>query len=171
MADSSYPGVYVEESGTNVHPIAGVDTSTAGMVGVTDRGPIEAQLVTSWNDFADRFGDSTTPPAIFRRVAVRISLLLAAEATRGVPAVAGSVQTPLGPADATRVSGEVVVVPQQPCVRCTMVTRPQPALERDLDIFRTVARHHAGTFGVWTAVRTPGTVRTGDRLELVAVPA
>lgn len=55
--------------------------------------------------------DSTTPPAIFRRVAVRISLLLAAEATRGVPAVAGSVQTPLGPADATRVSGEVVVVP------------------------------------------------------------
>ena len=43
-----------------------------------------------------------------------------------------------------------------------MVTRPQPHLERDLDIYRTVARHHGGNFGVWTAVATPGTIRLGD---------
>ncbi|MGZ4673654.1 MAG: MOSC domain-containing protein, partial [Ilumatobacteraceae bacterium] len=45
--------------------------------------------------------------------------------------------------------GAAEVLPRQPCVRCTMVTRPQPALTRDLDIYKTVARHHGGTFGVW----------------------
>jgi uncharacterized protein YcbX len=60
--------------------------------------------------------------------------------------------------------GDVALVPQERCVRCTMVTRPQPALERDLDTYRTIARHHAGTLGVWTAVRTPGVIRVGDPL-------
>lgn len=55
--------------------------------------------------------DSTTPPDLFRRMAVRISVILAAEATRDVPSVAGTVHTPLGPAKAQRVSGDVVVVP------------------------------------------------------------
>lgn len=55
--------------------------------------------------------DSATPPDLFRRMAVRISVILAAEATRDIPAVAGTVQTPLGPAEALRVDGEVVVVP------------------------------------------------------------
>lgn len=62
--------------------------------------------------------------------------------------------------------GAVELRPRQPCVRCTMVTRPQPGLERDVDIYRTVARHHDGTLGVWTAVRTPGTIRTGDPLQI-----
>ena len=44
-------------------------------------------------------------------MAVRISLLLAAEATRDLPSVRGQVATPLGPADARRVTGGVVVVP------------------------------------------------------------
>jgi uracil phosphoribosyltransferase len=44
-------------------------------------------------------------------MAVRISLLLAAEATRDVPADAVSVQTPLGAAPGLRVTAAVVVVP------------------------------------------------------------
>ena len=44
-------------------------------------------------------------------MAVRISLLLAAEATRDVPADPATVQTPLGPADGLRVRQGVVVVP------------------------------------------------------------
>ena len=44
-------------------------------------------------------------------MAVRISLLLAAEATRDLPASAVTVQTPLGPAEGRRVSADVVVVP------------------------------------------------------------
>jgi uracil phosphoribosyltransferase len=55
--------------------------------------------------------DVTTPPEVFRRMAIRISLLLAAEATRDVPSEAVSVQTPLGPAPGRRVRKGVVVVP------------------------------------------------------------
>lgn len=62
--------------------------------------------------------------------------------------------------------GDAVVVPREPCVRCTMVTRPQPGLERDLEVYKTLARHHAGTFGAWTAVEAPGTVRVGDEVRV-----
>ena len=55
--------------------------------------------------------DARTPPEDFRRMAVRISLLLAAEATRDLPASPVTVQTPLGPAEGRRVSADVVVVP------------------------------------------------------------
>jgi uracil phosphoribosyltransferase len=55
--------------------------------------------------------DAGTPPELFRRVAVRISLLLATEATRDVPSTAATVGTPLGPAESRRISGDVVVVP------------------------------------------------------------
>jgi uracil phosphoribosyltransferase len=55
--------------------------------------------------------DAATPPEVFRRMAVRISLLLAAEATRDLPSDVGRVQTPLGPAESRRATGNVVVVP------------------------------------------------------------
>jgi uracil phosphoribosyltransferase len=55
--------------------------------------------------------DAATPPGLFRRMAVRISLLLAAEATRDVPGAAVRIQTPLGPAEGRRITGDVVVVP------------------------------------------------------------
>jgi uracil phosphoribosyltransferase len=55
--------------------------------------------------------DARTPPEEFRRMAVRISLLLAGEATRDLPASPVTVQTPLGPAEGRRVSADVVVVP------------------------------------------------------------
>lgn len=62
--------------------------------------------------------------------------------------------------------GPVELVPSQPCVRCTMVTRPQPGLERDLDIFRTIARSHGGTLGVWAGVSKPGTLRIGEPVDV-----
>ena len=55
--------------------------------------------------------DASTPPELFRKMAVRISLLLAAEATRDVPTSDAEVITPLGPAPGRRVNGGVVVVP------------------------------------------------------------
>ena len=55
--------------------------------------------------------DRDTPPELFRRMAVRISLLLAAEATRDIPGAPVSVRTPIGPADGRRIGGDVVVVP------------------------------------------------------------
>jgi uracil phosphoribosyltransferase len=55
--------------------------------------------------------DASTPPEVVRRMAIRISLLLAAEATRVVPSEDVSVQTPIGPAPGRRVRKGVVVVP------------------------------------------------------------
>lgn len=55
--------------------------------------------------------DAGTGPELFRRMAVRISLLLAAEALRDLPGESVTVQTPLGPADGRRLGAEVVVVP------------------------------------------------------------
>jgi uracil phosphoribosyltransferase len=55
--------------------------------------------------------EASTSPELFRHMAVRISLLLACEATRDVPTVAARVQTPLGPAEGRRVRDGVVVVP------------------------------------------------------------
>jgi uracil phosphoribosyltransferase len=53
---------------------------------------------------------STTPPE-FRRAANRISVLLAAEALKDVPASPATVTTPLGPAEGMIVRTDVVVVP------------------------------------------------------------
>jgi uracil phosphoribosyltransferase len=55
--------------------------------------------------------DKRTPPAAFRRAATRISVLLAAEAMRGIATAQTTVDTPLGPAAGQRVAADVVVVP------------------------------------------------------------
>jgi len=55
--------------------------------------------------------DKQTPPDAFRRLATRISVLLAAEALRAVPTAEVTVETPIGPAGGRRVASDVVVVP------------------------------------------------------------
>jgi uracil phosphoribosyltransferase len=55
--------------------------------------------------------DKRTPPEGFRRAATRISVLLASEAMRELPATDVSVETPLGPAPGRLVTPDVVVVP------------------------------------------------------------
>ncbi len=58
MPEYLSPGVYVEEVDKGSKPIEAVGTSTAGFLGVTDKGPVnEAILVTNWNQFAKTFGD------------------------------------------------------------------------------------------------------------------
>lgn len=61
--------------------------------------------------------------------------------------------------------GAVLLLPTQPCIRCTMVTRSQPGLDADVEIFRTLARHHRGLFGVWSDVVAPGRLSVGDRVS------
>jgi phage tail sheath protein FI len=58
MPEYLAPGVYIEEVESGPKPIEGVSTSTAGMVGMTVRGPVDGlpQLVTSFADFRRRFG-------------------------------------------------------------------------------------------------------------------
>jgi uncharacterized protein len=68
--------------------------------------------------------------------------------------------------DRTVTVGDAAVVPRALCQRCTMVTRPQPQLARDLDVYRTLLRSHGGTLGVWSGVATPGHVRLHDPVRL-----
>ncbi len=56
MPEYLSPGVYVEEIDAGPQPISAVATSTAGAVGVTRKGPITPQLITSYGDFLRLYG-------------------------------------------------------------------------------------------------------------------
>ncbi|MFI3312687.1 MAG: phage tail sheath subtilisin-like domain-containing protein [Eubacteriales bacterium] len=58
MAEYLSPGVYVEEFESGGKPMEGVSTSTAGFVGMAERGPVEGvpQLVTNFADFKRIYG-------------------------------------------------------------------------------------------------------------------
>lgn len=58
MPEYLSPGVYVEEFDSGAQPLEGVSTSTAGFIGLAQRGPVEGipQLVTSFADFQRTFG-------------------------------------------------------------------------------------------------------------------
>jgi uncharacterized protein len=56
-ATLTYPGVYIEEAQSGVHPITAVATSIAAFVGRALRGPVdEAVTITSLSDFERIFG-------------------------------------------------------------------------------------------------------------------
>lgn len=75
--------------------------------------PVSLRLVDHplVHDALAELRDARTVPPAFRRAANRISVLLAAEALRDVPASPTTVTTPLGPAEGRVVETDVVVVP------------------------------------------------------------
>ena len=58
MAEYLSPGVYVEEFESGAKPMEGVETGTAGFVGLAERGPVVGlpQLVTNFSDFKRIYG-------------------------------------------------------------------------------------------------------------------
>ncbi|HEV2124747.1 MAG TPA: MOSC domain-containing protein [Chloroflexota bacterium] len=54
-----------------------------------------------------------------------------------------------------------------PCPRCVMTTLPQSDLPRDVGILRAAAKHHDANVGVYASVVQGGTVRRGDRIQLI----
>lgn len=58
MAEYLSPGVYVEEFDRGPQPMEGVSTSTAGFIGLAQKGPVEGlpQLITSFADFLRVYG-------------------------------------------------------------------------------------------------------------------
>ncbi|MDE6700033.1 MAG: phage tail sheath family protein, partial [Acetatifactor sp.] len=58
MAEYLSPGVYVEEFDSGIKAMEGVGTSTAGFVGMAQKGPIQGLpvLITSMADYQRRFG-------------------------------------------------------------------------------------------------------------------
>ncbi|MGH8248622.1 MAG: hypothetical protein ACREUU_19610, partial [Gammaproteobacteria bacterium] len=62
MPEYLAPAVYVEEVDTGNKPIEGVSTSTAGMIGVTERGPVNVPiLITSYGEYVRWFGERLDP--------------------------------------------------------------------------------------------------------------
>src|SRR5438034_174806 len=64
MPEYLSPGVFIEEIDAGPRPIAGVSTSTTGMVGVTVRGPStgKPQLVTNFLEYQRTFGGFLADP-------------------------------------------------------------------------------------------------------------
>lgn len=56
MPEYLSPGVYVEEIKIGLKPIEGVSTSTAGFLGLTERGPTAIRLVTDFEQFQRVYG-------------------------------------------------------------------------------------------------------------------
>ena len=58
MAEYLSPGVYVEEYESGGKPMEAVGTSTAGFIGLAERGPVEGvpQLITNFSDFRRTYG-------------------------------------------------------------------------------------------------------------------
>jgi phage tail sheath protein FI len=59
MPEYLSPGVYVEEIEIGAKPIEGVSTSTAGFLGLTERGPTAPRLVTGFEQFQRIYGGFT----------------------------------------------------------------------------------------------------------------
>jgi phage tail sheath protein FI len=56
MPEYLAPGVYVEEIEIGAKPIEGVSTSTLGLLGETERGPVAPRLVTNFEDYRRMYG-------------------------------------------------------------------------------------------------------------------
>ena len=64
MPEYLAPGVYTEEINTGPVPIEGVSTSTAGFVGLTERGPTTVRMVTSLREFERWYGGPVDPDTV-----------------------------------------------------------------------------------------------------------
>jgi uncharacterized protein YcbX len=62
--------------------------------------------------------------------------------------------------------GSAQLIPRRRCIRCTMVNRAQPGLDRDVNIYKTLHRTHGGEAGMWTEIKQPGAVSEGDTVNI-----
>jgi uncharacterized protein YcbX len=58
--------------------------------------------------------------------------------------------------------GTTELAVMKPIDRCVIVTRPQPGLERNLDVLRTINAERAATLSIGALVATGGTISEGD---------
>lgn len=61
-------------------------------------------------------------------------------------------------------TGKVELTVEIPTIRCSMPARPQPGLEAEPDVVRTVRRQAEGCLGVYADVRRGGRLTVGDTL-------
>jgi uncharacterized protein YcbX len=100
------------------------------------------------------------PASRFDRRRFRPNLLIESEASDGYPENAWV-------GERVRV-GEVVFQVAMECPRCILTTHPIEELPQDPSVMRTLVKENGGNLGVYASVETPGTVREGDAVELLA---
>ncbi len=55
--------------------------------------------------------------------------------------------------------------------RCVMVSRPQPGLDKDLDVLRTINRERASCLSVGALVEREGRIAVGDAIDVIGPAA
>lgn len=65
-----------------------------------------------------------------------------------------------------RIGGVEATVTKQ-IDRCVMVTRPQPGLDRDLDVLRRINRERGGLLGIGCLIDVTGEIHEGDLVEVL----
>jgi uncharacterized protein YcbX len=71
----------------------------------------------------------------------------------------------------TLTNGSTVVRAEIPTIRCSMPARPQPGLDADADVVRTVRRAAEGCLGVYAEVVRGGRLAVGDTLTFTPAPS
>ena len=120
------PGLSIDEGPLGPPPIEGVTTSTAGMTGVTERGPDQPRLITSWREYQDVFGgfveDGFLPPAVkgfFDNGGRRVYVSRASDARTGLAALEAidEIAILLAPDEVTDSSGAITNAAIDHCER------------------------------------------------------
>ena len=66
--------------------------------------------------------------------------------------------------DGTVTVGSCTLKIRRPILRCVMVTRPQPGIERDLGVLKTIIRERDNQLGIGATVASSGHIGVGDEL-------
>lgn len=69
--------------------------------------------------------------------------------------------------DHVRIGGTELAVCKQ-IDRCVMITRPQPGLERDIELLKHINAEHDTFLSIGALVATPGVIQIGDEVERLA---
>jgi uncharacterized protein len=67
--------------------------------------------------------------------------------------------------DGTVMVGSCTLSIRKPIQRCVMVSRPQPGIERDLGVLKTIIRERDNELGVGATVASSGRISVGDELR------
>jgi uncharacterized protein len=120
------PDIHIEDGPLGPPPIDGVNTSTAGMAGIAERGPAEPQLITSWREYQNLFGgfvdDAFLPAAVqgfFDNGGRRVYVARASDARTGLAALESidDISLLLAPDEVTDSTGAISAAVIDQCER------------------------------------------------------